>query len=76
MVDRLIMDGATARYLLWQMRLMRRFEDASAEQYSAGSIRGFLHLYTGEEAIAAGIMQGLQQSDIVISTYRNRGGMQ
>lgn len=73
MVDRLIMDGATARHLLWQMRLMRRFEDASAEQYSAGSIRGFLHLYTGEEAIAAGIMQGLQQSDIVISTYREHG---
>ena len=73
MVDRLIMDGATARYLLWQMRLMRRFEDASAEQYSAGSIRGFLHLYMGEEAIAAGIMQGLQQSDIVISTYREHG---
>lgn len=73
MVDRLIMDGETARHLLWQMRRIRSFEAASAEQYSAGSIRGFLHLYSGEEAIAAGVMHGLQESDFVISTYREHG---
>lgn len=73
MVDRLIMDGDTARQLLWQMRRIRRFEAASAEQYSAGSIRGFLHLYSGEEAIAVGVMHGLQEADYVISTYREHG---
>ena len=38
------------------MALIRRFEEKCAEQYSAGKIRGFLHLYIGEEAIAAGVI--------------------
>ena len=73
MVERLIMDGDTAKELLLQMRRIRRFEAASAEQYSAGTIRGFLHLYSGEEAVAVGIMHVLQATDIVISTYREHG---
>jgi TPP-dependent pyruvate/acetoin dehydrogenase alpha subunit len=42
--------------LLRQMLLIRRFEEKAAELYSAGKIRGFLHLYIGEEAIAVGAM--------------------
>ncbi|MBU3741196.1 MAG: pyruvate dehydrogenase (acetyl-transferring) E1 component subunit alpha [Candidatus Kapabacteria bacterium] len=73
MVDRFIMDAATAKGLLHQMLRIRRFEDASAEQYSRGNIRGFLHLYSGEEAIAAGVMQALRHDDIILSSYREHG---
>ena len=43
--------------LLHEMLRIRRFEEKCAELYSAGKIRGFLHLYIGEEAIAAGLIQ-------------------
>ena len=38
--------------LLYQMMLIRRFEEKAAEQYTKAKIRGFLHLYIGEEAVA------------------------
>jgi len=59
--------------LLGQMLLIRRFEEKSAELYSAGKIRGFLHLYIGEEAIAVGVMQALAPEDAVVATYREHG---
>jgi pyruvate dehydrogenase E1 component alpha subunit len=59
--------------LLRQMLLIRRFEEKSAELYSAGKIRGFLHLYIGEEAIAVGAMQALAPDDAVVATYREHG---
>lgn len=59
--------------LLRQMLLIRRFEEKSAELYSAGMIRGFLHLYIGEEAIAVGAMQALGAEDAVVATYREHG---
>lgn len=59
--------------LLWQMIRIRRFEEKSAELYSAGKIRGFLHLYIGEEAIAAGTMPLLQMTDNIVATYREHG---
>ena len=59
--------------LLRQMLLIRRFEEKSAELYSAGKIRGFLHLYIGEEAIAVGAMQALGPEDAVVATYREHG---
>ena len=66
-------DPVLARRLMYQMILIRRFEEKSAELYSAGKIRGFLHLYIGEEAIAAGVMQCLTGEDAVFSTYRDHG---
>ena len=45
--------------LLRTMLLIRRFEESCAELYSAAKIRGFLHLYIGEEAVAAGVMSAL-----------------
>ncbi|WP_246128076.1 pyruvate dehydrogenase (acetyl-transferring) E1 component subunit alpha [Amycolatopsis rhizosphaerae] len=59
--------------LLRQMIRIRRFEERCVELYSATAIRGFLHLYTGEEAIAAGVMQGIGPEDQVVSTYREHG---
>jgi pyruvate dehydrogenase E1 component alpha subunit len=55
------------------MLLIRRFEEKAAELYSAGKIRGFLHLSIGEEAVSVGVMQALTPEDNVVSTYREHG---
>jgi len=59
--------------LLRGMLRIRQFETRCAEAYSAGDIRGFMHLYDGEEAIAVGVMQGLGREDAIVSTYREHG---
>ncbi|MFM7885406.1 MAG: pyruvate dehydrogenase (acetyl-transferring) E1 component subunit alpha [Pseudanabaena sp.] len=61
------------RDLLQQMLRIRHFEDKCAELYSAMKIRGFLHLYNGEEAIAVGVMQSLKPEDAIVATYREHG---
>jgi pyruvate dehydrogenase E1 component alpha subunit len=59
--------------LLEQMVLIRRFEEKSAELYTQGKIRGFLHLYIGEEAVGVGCMAALSEADNVVATYREHG---
>jgi pyruvate dehydrogenase E1 component alpha subunit len=59
--------------LLRQMVLIRRFEEKSAELYTRGKIRGFLHLYIGEEAVAVGAMQAFTSDDAIVATYREHG---
>ncbi len=59
--------------LLRQMLLIRRFEEKAAELYTVGKIRGFLHLYIGEEAVAVGAMQALTPEDGIVATYREHG---
>lgn len=59
--------------LLGQMILIRRFEEKCAELYSAEKIRGFLHLYIGEEANAVGVMRALSPDDAIVATYREHG---
>ncbi|NLR60789.1 pyruvate dehydrogenase (acetyl-transferring) E1 component subunit alpha [Chitinophaga polysaccharea] len=59
--------------LLYQMMRIRRFEEKSAELYTKAKIRGFLHLYVGEEAVAVGVTQALRTMDNVLSTYREHG---
>jgi len=59
--------------LLEQMLRIRRLEEKCAELYSAGKIRGFLHLYIGEEAVAVGVMDCLRTQDAVVATYREHG---
>jgi pyruvate dehydrogenase E1 component alpha subunit len=59
--------------LLRQMLRIRRFEEKCAELYSAGKIRGFLHLYIGEEAVAVGVMSALTGDDSIVATYREHG---
>jgi pyruvate dehydrogenase E1 component alpha subunit len=67
------LDRAHAVALLRQMLLIRRFEEKAAELYSVGKIRGFLHLYIGEEAVAVGAMQALTPEDGIVATYREHG---
>jgi pyruvate dehydrogenase E1 component alpha subunit len=62
-----------ARHLLREMLRIRRFEEKCAELYSAGKIRGFLHLYIGEEAVAVGAMQALSPAGAIVATYREHG---
>jgi pyruvate dehydrogenase E1 component alpha subunit len=59
--------------LLRQMVLIRRFEEKAAELYTLGKIRGFLHLYIGEEAVAVGAMQAFGPDDNIVATYREHG---
>lgn len=59
--------------LLREMLRIRRFEERCVELYSTERIRGFLHLYIGEEAVAAGVMQALRADDAVVATYREHG---
>ena len=67
------MDRDHADALLREMLRIRRFEEKAAELYSLGKIRGFLHLYVGEEAVAVGAMQALGPEDAIVSTYREHG---
>jgi pyruvate dehydrogenase E1 component beta subunit/2-oxoisovalerate dehydrogenase E1 component len=67
------LDREQALDRLRQMIRIRRFEEKCAELYSAGKIRGFLHLYIGEEAVAAGAMAALAPDDAVVATYREHG---
>ncbi|MFA9271784.1 MAG: pyruvate dehydrogenase (acetyl-transferring) E1 component subunit alpha, partial [Baekduiaceae bacterium] len=67
------MTGAAGTDALRTMLLIRTFEERCVELYSAAKIRGFLHLYIGEEAVAAGIMPALEPGDRVVSTYREHG---
>ncbi len=62
-----------ALQLLSHMLRIRRFEEKCAELYSVGKIRGFLHLYIGEEAVAAGAMPVLLAEDAIVATYREHG---
>jgi pyruvate dehydrogenase E1 component alpha subunit len=59
--------------LLRQMLLIRRLEEQAVELYTVGKIRGFLHLYIGEEAVAVGVMPALGPEDNVVATYREHG---
>jgi len=62
-----------ATHLFKQMLRIRRLEEKSAELYSAAKIRGFLHLYVGEEAVAVGVLETLSPGDAVVATYREHG---
>jgi pyruvate dehydrogenase E1 component alpha subunit len=59
--------------LLREMLRIRRFEEKCVELYSAGRIRGFMHLYIGEEAVAVGALQALTPDDALVATYREHG---
>ena len=63
-------DEDKARFLLRQMIMIREFENRSAELYTQMKIRGFLHLYNGEEAIATGVIPHLTPEDNIVATYR------
>ncbi|MBC7554228.1 MAG: pyruvate dehydrogenase (acetyl-transferring) E1 component subunit alpha [Taibaiella sp.] len=60
-------------YLHWYelMLLLRRFEEKAGQLYGMQKIRGFCHLYIGQEAIAAGIMSAIREDDNMITAYRD-----
>jgi pyruvate dehydrogenase E1 component alpha subunit len=59
--------------LLKQMLRIRHFEEKCAELYTQEKIRGFMHLYDGEEAIAVGVIPVLEKRDRIVATYREHG---
>jgi pyruvate dehydrogenase E1 component alpha subunit len=62
-------------YLTWYetMLRIRRFEERTLLHYSQQKIRGFCHVYIGQEAIAAGMVTGLRKEDAVVTAYRQHG---
>ena len=56
-----------------QMYLIRQFEIACGENYANGHIRGFLHLYIGQEATGVGALAELGEQDYVVTHYRDHG---
>src|ERR1035437_8113533 len=66
-------DKGLALDLLADMLRIRRMEEKAAELYGATKIRGFLHLYVGEEAVAVGALRALTPGDAVVATYREHG---
>lgn len=59
--------------LMHQMLRIRVFEDRCYQLYGQMKIRGFLHLYNGEEAVAVGALTALRDSDAIVATYREHG---
>lgn len=66
-------DKRLAMTTLSDMLRIRRMEEKAIELYGQQKIRGFLHLYIGEEAVAAGALRALQVQDNVVATYREHG---
>ncbi len=64
------LDRETLIQLYYQMLLVRRFEEKSAESYSMGKIGGFCHLYIGQEAVAIGAISAIRRDDYVLTSYR------
>lgn len=62
-------------YLYWyeMMQLMRKFEEKSAQLYGQQKIKGFCHLYSGQEAVLAGTYSVITKDDSVITAYRDHG---
>jgi pyruvate dehydrogenase E1 component alpha subunit len=66
-------DKPFALRLLADMVRIRRMEERCAELYGQQKIRGFLHLYIGEEAVATGALNALRADDNLVATYREHG---
>src|SRR5437660_3341411 len=64
------LDRETLIKLYYEMLLIRRFEEKSAESYSMGKIGGFCHLYIGQEAVAVGTISAIRPDDYVLASYR------
>ena len=62
-------------YLEWyeMMLRIRRFEERALLEYGKQNIRGFLHVYIGQEAIAAGLISAIRPEDAIVTAYRQHG---
>lgn len=73
MSDKLHLDRTWLHRLYREMQRIRRFEARCVALYQAQQIRGFLHLYDGQEAVAVGVSSALDAGDAVLATYREHG---
>jgi len=73
MNDKVHLDHGHVRRLLTAMLRIRRFEEKCFELYQSEKIRGFMHLYDGEEAVSVGVIEALQPEDAIVATYREHG---
>jgi len=73
MNDKVHLDRAHLRHLLIAMLRIRRFEEKCFELYQTEKIRGFMHLYDGEEAVSVGVIEALRPQDAIVATYREHG---
>ena len=55
------------------MQKIRNFEKQASRSFSEGVVQGFIHLYTGEEAVATGVCMNLEKTDYITSTHRGHG---
>lgn len=67
------LDTATYRQWYETMMRIRRFEERALKMYSVNKIRGFLHVYIGQEAIAGAITSALRPTDPIVTAYRQHG---
>jgi acetoin:2,6-dichlorophenolindophenol oxidoreductase subunit alpha len=63
----------TLREFLREMLLIRRFEEKVEERFRAGDLPGFLHVAIGQEAVAVGVCQAMEEGDTFASTHRAHG---
>ncbi|HRD81609.1 MAG TPA: thiamine pyrophosphate-dependent enzyme, partial [Saprospiraceae bacterium] len=63
------------RYMYWYelMLRIRRFEERALVMYGQQKIRGFCHVYIGQEAVAAGIESAIRREDSIVTAYRQHG---
>ena len=73
MNDKVHLDHTHVRHLLVAMLRIRRFEEKCFELYQSEKIRGFMHLYDGEEAVSVGVIEALRPQDAIVATYREHG---
>ena len=73
MNDKVHLDHSHVRHLLTAMLRIRRFEEKCFELYQSEKIRGFMHLYDGEEAVSVGVIEALRPDDAIVATYREHG---
>jgi pyruvate dehydrogenase E1 component alpha subunit len=71
--DRALPAKQRSREILAKMMLIRRFEERAGEMYAKAKIGGFLHLCIGEEAAIVGATNALEETDYLMSTYREHG---
>jgi pyruvate dehydrogenase E1 component alpha subunit len=57
--------------ILRQMIFIRRFEEATEREFRKGKIGGYLHVYSGQEAVASGVLTAIRKGDVVFSGYRD-----
>lgn len=67
------MDKKILLDIFGRMTLIRHFEEKAGQLFSQGQLAGFLHLYIGEEAVAAGVCAALNDDDYIVSTHRGHG---